>query len=149
MVPLPISVVLGADGPHAVGVDRGILRIYTSDFDGFLRECPFAALFVVFGPVSLPSTDDARLWREDHDESRKSAAPREEEEAFDDPFQAKEDASFRLRLLGCVTREGCFMGSGEVPRDDSGEGVAPRDRVVPTSAERVVERPDVKGWESW
>lgn len=41
------------------------------------------------------------------------------------------------------------MGSGEVPRDDSGEGVAPRDRVVPTSAERFVERPDVKVCESW
>jgi hypothetical protein len=37
------------------------------------------------------------------------------------------------------------MGSGEAPRDDSGEGVAPRDRVVPISiVERVVDSPVVE-----
>ena len=73
-------------------MDRGILRIYTSDRDGFLLECPFVALLAVLRPASLPSTDDARLWREDHEESRKSAAPREDE-AFDAPFQPKVNPS--------------------------------------------------------
>jgi hypothetical protein len=87
-VPVPTSGEAGADGPHVESADRGVLLIYTSDRDGFL-VCDFVVLVGVVRPVSFPSTDDARLWREDHDESRKSAAPRDEE-AFDDPFQANE-----------------------------------------------------------
>jgi hypothetical protein len=101
-------------------------------------------------PVSFPSTEDARLWRDDHDESRKSAAPRDEE-AFDDPFQANELVSLRVpRLIDSVARDGCFIGSGEAPRDDNGEGVAPRDRVVPPSeGARVVDNAEENGWDSF
>jgi hypothetical protein len=145
LVPVPNSGAFGADGPH---VDLGALLIYTSDRDGFLRVCVFVVLFEVTRPASLPSTEDARLWREDHEESRKSAAPRDDV-AFDDPFQANEDVSLRLpRLVDSVARDGCVIGSGDAPRDDNGEGVL-RERVVPISAgARVVDNAEEKGWES-
>lgn len=95
--------------------------------------------------MSLPNTDDAKFCSDDHGESRKSVVPRDEP-AFDDPFQPSDVASFRFRRLGSVPRDGCFIGSGDAPRDDSGEGVAPRDRIVPASeADRVVDRPAVEG----
>lgn len=131
----------GADGPHADGVDLGMLRIYTSDRDGFLRACILFE-FGVFRPVSLPSTEDARLWSDDHDESRKSLVPRDDV-ALDDPFHPSIDASLWPRLFDSVTREGCVIGSGDVPRDDNGEGVAPRERAPPVSVDRVVDRPEV------
>lgn len=98
-------------------------------------------------PVSLPSTEDARLWSDDHEESRKSAAPRAED-AFDEPFQPSEEVSLRPRRFNSVTREGCVIGSGDVPRDDNGEGVAPRERVAPDSVESVVDRPEANGCSS-
>lgn len=95
--------------------------------------------------MSLPSTEDARFWSEDHGESKKSPVPRDDD-AFEDPFQPSDVVSFRLRRLGSVTRDGCFIGSGEAPREDNGEGVAPRDRVVPISnVERVEDKPTVEG----
>lgn len=94
--------------------------------------------------MSLPKTEDAKLCNDDHDESRKSAAPREDD-AWENPFQLNGVASLRVRLAGSVTRDGCFMGNGDVPREDRGDGVAPRERVVPTSADNVVDRPEAKG----
>jgi hypothetical protein len=92
LVPVPISGVVGAEGPHAEGKDLGMLRIYMSDFDGFLREYVFVALFAEFLPMSLPSTEDAKFCNEDHGESRKSGALCEDE-AFEDPFQPSDDVS--------------------------------------------------------
>ena len=73
---------------HAVGNSgfqqrealRGGLKLAKRDRDGFLREWPFDPTLVALRPVSLPSTEDAKFCREDHDESRKSAAPFEDEE---------------------------------------------------------------------
>lgn len=133
----------GPDGPHAEGVDLGILRIYTSDRDGFLRVCVLFALFGVFCPASLPNTDDARFWSDDQDESRKSAAPRDDE-AFDDLFHPSDPVSLRRpRYAESVTREGCVIGNGDVPREDRGEGVAPRERTVPISVDSIV--PEASG----
>lgn len=132
------------DGPHVEGDDRGVLRIYTSERDGFRLLCLLDALFGVLRPISLPRTDDARLWSDDHDESRKSAAACDVV-PFEALSQPNDDVSLRPRLTVSVTREGCVIGNGDVPRDESGEGVAPRDRVVPTSADRVVDRPKENG----
>lgn len=38
------------------------------------------------------------------------------------------------------------MGIGDVPRDESGEGVAPRERTDPSR--RFADSPEVKGWDS-
>lgn len=111
--------------------------------------CVFVAIFGVTRPASLPSTEDARLWREDHEESRKSAAP-PDDEAFDGPLQENDVGPLRVPgLIDSVARDGCLIGSGDAPRDDNGEGVAPRDRVIPPSeGARVVDNPEANGWAS-
>jgi hypothetical protein len=54
------------------------------------------------------------------------------------------------RLTVSVARDGCVIGSGEAPRDDNGEGVAPRDRVVaPSEGARVVDNAEENGCESF
>jgi hypothetical protein len=76
----------------------------------------------------LPSTDDARLWIDDHDDSKNPCEPCDElPYAFEKPRSA--ESSLYLSLISLsVAREGCFWGSGEPLRDAYGEGVVPRDR---------------------
>lgn len=113
--------------------------MYRSDRDGFLREFVFVGLFVS-RPVLLPRTEDARFWREDHGDSRKSVVVGA---GLEEPFNPNDESSLRLRFADSVTREGCFIGRGDTPRDERGEGVAPRERGP--SDRRVVERPDANG----
>lgn len=143
LVPTPISGVEGPEGPHFEGFELGMLLIYMSDRDGFLGACAFV-LFDIARPRSLPSlpkTEEARLCSEDHEESRKSAAP-PDEDGFEDLFHPEDAVSWR------VAREGWLIGRGDAAREDNGDGVAPRERVVANSDGARVDRPDENGCES-
>lgn len=103
--------------------------------------------------MSLPRTEDARLWSDDQDASRKSTAARDDSARLRRAWSSRRNPPRELLFRAAaaprlgdssavVAREGCLIGRGETPRDGCGEGVLPRDRSADSSGEYMVDSPE-------